>query len=263
MVLNPDYSFDHFVVGSGNRLAHAAMVAVSDNPGRSYNPVFIHGGSGLGKTHLLQAACLKINERRPDAQIYYISCDGFINQFIDAVTKNQMSEFRHRFRDVDVLVIDDIHFLAKRERTQEEFFHTFNSLYQASKQIVLSSDAAPEEIPDLEDRLVSRFKWGLVTKVEPPDYETRVAILKTKAALRDVLIPDEVAIFIASRVDTHIRELEGAIVKLQNRSHVDQRPIDMDMARAEFGDEASDEDGPTIQVIIGRDRKSTRLNSSH
>ncbi|HLO40257.1 MAG TPA: chromosomal replication initiator protein DnaA [Phycisphaerales bacterium] len=252
MVLNPDYSFDHFVVGSGNRLAHAAMVAVSDNPGRSYNPVFIHGGSGLGKTHLLQAACLKITAENPAAQIYFISCDGFINQFIDAVTKNQMSEFRHRFRDVDVLVIDDIHFLAKRERTQEEFFHTFNSLYQANKQIVLSSDAAPEEIPDLEDRLISRFKWGLVTKVEPPDFETRVAILKTKAALRDVIIPDDVAAFIANRIDKHIRELEGAIVKLQNRSHVDKRPIDIDMARAEFGEEAVPEGGPTIQVIITR-----------
>ncbi|GMV25738.1 MAG: hypothetical protein AMXMBFR58_17690 [Phycisphaerae bacterium] len=252
MVLNPDYSFDHFVVGSGNRLAHAAMVAVSANPGRSYNPVFIHGGSGLGKTHLLQAACLKIAAENPAAQIYYISCDGFINQFIDAVTKNQMSEFRHRFRDVDVLVIDDIHFLAKRERTQEEFFHTFNSLYQSNKQIVLSSDAAPEEIPDLEDRLISRFKWGLVTKVEPPDYETRVAILKTKAALREVSIPDDVAGFVANRIDKHIRELEGAIVKLQNRSHVDKRPIDLDMARAEFGDEMPPEGGPTIQVIIGR-----------
>ncbi len=252
MVLNPDYSFDHFVVGSGNRLAHAAMVAVSANPGRSYNPVFIHGGSGLGKTHLLQAACLRITEDNPESQIYFISCDGFINQFIDAVTKNQMAEFRHRFRDVDVLVIDDIHFLAKRERTQEEFFHTFNSLYQANKQIVLSSDAAPEEIPDLEDRLISRFKWGLVTKVDPPDYETRVAILKTKAALRDVLIPDDVAGFIALRIDTHIRELEGAIVKLQNRSHVDNRPIDLDMARAEFGDDAPAQGGPSIQVIIGR-----------
>ncbi len=252
MVLNPDYSFDHFVVGSGNRLAHAAMVAVSANPGRSYNPVFIHGGSGLGKTHLLQAACLKITADNPAAQIYFISCDGFINQFIDAVTKNQMAEFRHRFRDVDVLVIDDIHFLAKRERTQEEFFHTFNSLYQANKQIVLSSDAAPEEIPDLEDRLISRFKWGLVTKVEPPDYETRVAILKTKAALRDVQIPDDVAGFVANRIDKHIRELEGAIVKLQNRSHVDKRPIDLDMARAEFGEEVSTEGGPTIQVIISR-----------
>lgn len=252
MVVNPDYSFDHFVVGSGNRLAHAAMVAVSANPGRSYNPVFIHGGSGLGKTHLLQAACLKITENNPDAQIYYISCDGFINQFIDAVTKNQMAEFRHRFRDVDVLVIDDIHFLAKRERTQEEFFHTFNSLYQSNKQIVLSSDAAPEEIPDLEDRLISRFKWGLVTKVDPPDYETRVAILKTKAALREVPIPDDVAGFVALRIDKHIRELEGAIVKLQNRSHVDKRPIDMEMARAEFGDELPPEGGPTIQVIIGR-----------
>jgi chromosomal replication initiator protein len=252
MVLNPDYSFDHFVVGSGNRLAHAAMVAVSDNPGRSYNPVFIHGGSGLGKTHLLQSACLKITAENPQAQIYFISCDGFINQFIDAVTKNQMSEFRHRFRDVDVLVIDDIHFLAKRERTQEEFFHTFNSLYQANKQIVLSSDAAPEEIPDLEDRLISRFKWGLVTKVEPPDFETRVAILKTKAALRDVHIPDDVAAFIANRIDKHIRELEGAIVKLQNRSHVDKRPIDLDMARAEFGEESIPEGGPTIQGIITR-----------
>ncbi len=184
LVINPDNGFENFVVGPGNRLAHAAALAVAANPGKSYNPFFVHGGVGLGKTHLLQAVCLKIAQADPSARMHYTSCEGFVTEFIESVQSGEMSQFRHRFRDVDVLVIDDIHFLAKRERTQEEFFHTFNTLYQAGKQIILSSDAAPEEIPDLEDRLVSRFKWGLVTKIDPPDFETRAAILQTKARMR-------------------------------------------------------------------------------
>ena len=247
--INPDYGFDTFVVGPSNRLAHAAAVAVGANPGQAYNPLFIHGGVGLGKTHLLQAICVTIHEHDRAARICYLSCEGFVTQFMEAVQGGRMTDFRHRFRDVDVLVIDDVHFLGAKDRTQEEFFHTFNSLYQANKQIVLSSDAPPEQIPDLEERLVSRFKWGLVAHVEPPDYETRVAILKMKASIRGLELPDDAAYFIAERVDTNIRELEGAIVRLQIQSSVEGRAIDLEMARASLGAGR----GPartTVQTIV-------------
>jgi chromosomal replication initiator protein len=251
LVINPDYNFENFVVGPGNRLAHAAGLAVGENQGRQYNPLFIHGGVGLGKTHLLQAACLRILDHNPAARVYYVSCEGFMTQFMESVQSGKMAEFRHRYRDVDVLVVDDIHFLAKRNRTQEEFFHTFNTLYQAGKQILLSSDAAPEEIPDLEERLVSRFKWGLVAKIDPPCYETRVAILKTKAKVRGMTLPDDCACFIAARIDTNIRELEGAITRLQILASVEGRPIDLDLARTSLGGlslESPPE--PSIQQII-------------
>ena len=251
LVVNPDYGFENFVVGPNNRLAHAAAQAVAGNPGRAYNPYFVHGGVGLGKTHLLQAVCLRIVEANPRAQVYYTSCEGFVSQFFESVQSGEMAEFRHRFRDVDVLVIDDIHFLTKRDRSQEEFFHTFNSLFQANKQIILSSDAPPEDIPDLEERLVSRFKWGLVAKIEAPDYETRIQILKTKARLRGLVMPDDVAEFIAARIDSNIRELEGAVVKLQIQSVVEKCPIDLSLARAALGVEAEPTGGePTIQSII-------------
>jgi chromosomal replication initiator protein len=245
LVINPDYAFENFVVGPENRLAHAAAVAVGDNPARSYNPLFIHGGVGLGKTHLLQAICLRIIENRPGASLYYISCESFMTQFMEAVQSGEMANFRHCFRDVDVLIVDDIHFLAKRDRTQEEFFHTFNTLYQASKQIVLSSDAPPEEIPDLEQRLVSRFKWGLVAKVEPPCYDTRVEILKSKARIRGLELPDNVACYIAERINANIRELEGAITTLQIRASLDARPIDLSLAKFAMGDTA-----PVAQTTI-------------
>ncbi len=250
--LHPDNGFENFVTGPGNRLAHAASVAVAGNPGKAYNPLFIHGGVGLGKTHLLQAICLQIAAERPDAVIYYTSCDDFLNQFMEAVQRGQMSDFRHRFRDVDVLVIDDIHFLADRERSQEEFFHTFNALYQADKQLVLSSDERPEEIPKLEQRLVSRCQWGLVAEVEPPCFETRVAILKKKATLRGIELPDEVATHIAGLIDTNIRELEGAITKVQVVSMVEGGPIDLALARRALGEkiEARAPAGPSIPQII-------------
>jgi chromosomal replication initiator protein len=251
LAINPDYDFGNFVVGPGNRLAHAAAVAVGESQGRQYNPLFIHGGVGLGKTHLLQAACLRILERTPHARVYYTSCEGFMTQFMESVQSGQMSEFRHRYRDIDVLVVDDIHFLAKRDRTQEEFFHTFNNLYQAGKQILLSSDAAPEEIPDLEDRLVSRFKWGLVAKIDPPCYETRVAILKTKAKVRGLEFPDDCACFIAARIDSNIRELEGAITRVQIVASVENKPIDLALVKSALGD-LNDEmpPEPSIQQII-------------
>lgn len=237
LVLNPDYAFENFIVGPENRLAHAASLAIATNPGNVYNPFFVHGGVGLGKTHLLQAICLRIKLTNPNARIFYTSCERFITSYVDAVQAGEMSEFRHTFRDVDVLVIDDIHFLAKRDRSQEEFFHTFNSLYQVHKQIILSSDAPPEEIPDLEDRLVSRFKWGLVAHVAPPCYETRVAILKNKAKLRGMELPDDAACHVAAKIDTNIRELEGVVVKLQALATIEKRPIDLGMARAALGEE--------------------------
>lgn len=251
LVINPDHSFENFVVGPDNRLAHAASVSVGAEPGKAYNPLFIHGDVGLGKTHLLQAICLRILGTNPAAVLYYISCETFVTQFIDAVQAGEMNDFRHRFRDVDVLVIDDIHFLTRRDRTQEEFFHTFNSLHHDQRQIVLSSDAPPDEIPDLESRLVSRFQSGLVVKVDPPCYETRVAILKTKARLRGLEMPDDAACYIAGRIDSNIRELEGAITKVQILAQVDARPIDLDLVKAALGeDDSVPSGGPSIQNII-------------
>ena len=235
--INPEFGFDQFVIGPNNQMAHAAAVAVAENPGHAYNPLFIHGGVGLGKTHLLQAICLKIKEQQPDITMHYVSCDGFMTQFMNAVQSGRMVEFRHTFRDVDLLVIDDIHFLAKRDRTQEEFFHTFNALYQANKQIVLSSDAPPEEIPDLEERLVSRFLWGLVVKVDKPGFETRVEILKRKADERGLDLPDSVATEIAHHIDNNIRELEGAITKLQIFSNIRKCGNDLNLTREALGEE--------------------------
>lgn len=235
--INPEFGFDQFVVGPNNQMAHAAALAVADNPGHAYNPLFIHGGVGLGKTHLLQAICLRIKQHQPDVTMHYVSCDGFMTQFMSAVQSGRMVEFRHTFRDVDLLVIDDIHFLSKRDRTQEEFFHTFNALYQGNKQIVLSSDAAPEEIPDLEERLVSRFLWGLVVKVEKPGFETRVEILKRKADERGLELPDNVATEIAHHIDNNIRELEGAITKLQIFSNIKKCEIDLNLTRDALGEE--------------------------
>lgn len=253
--INPDYGFGEFVIGPNNRLAHAASVAVSENPGFAYNPLFIHGGVGLGKTHLLQAICLKILRENPEIKLHYVSCDGFMSQFMSAVQSGKMAEFRQTFRDVDLLVIDDVHFLAKRDRTQEEFLHTFNTLYQGNKQIILSSDAPPEEIPDLEERLISRFMWGLVAKVEKPGFETRIEILKKKAEARGITLPDPVVTEIAHYIDSNIRELEGAITKLQLYSKMEDRDIDLDLARDALGEQFAaavnaQGTGPTIDRII-------------
>lgn len=253
ILLSPDYSFDNFVQGPGNRLAHAASIAVAQQPGKAYNPLFIHGGVGLGKTHLLQAACQKLLLDNPGARICYLSCDTFMNQFLDAVQGGRMNDFRHRYRHVDMLVIDDIHFLANRERTQEEFFHTFNSLHQAGKQIILSSDSPPNEIPELEERLVSRFNWGLVTRIDKPCYETRVAIVRKKASIRGITIPDDVVCHIAARIESNTRELEGAITRIQSIAALTGQPITMDLAQQALGDSpAAGGAGPqmSIQTII-------------
>ena len=251
MVLSPDYSFENFITGPNNRLAVAAAQAVAEQPGEAYNPLFIHGGVGLGKTHLLQAICQEILNTKPDTTILYVSCDAFMNQFIECVRGGNMSDFRHRYRHVDVLVIDDIHFLNNKDRSQEELFHTFNELYQNNKQIVLSSDAAPNEIPQLEERLVSRFNWGLVAHVDPPCFETRAAILKAKAQMRGMEVPADVIDYIAQRIDTNARDLEGAVLKLQGNAAIDKRPIDMDLARKALGEAAAPRTNQvTLQHII-------------
>ena len=254
MVLSPDYSFDGFVVGPGNRLAHAAAMAVASKLGRAYNPFFVHGGVGLGKTHLLQAICQQLLRQQPTARISYISCSTFMDAFHDCVKAGRMGEFRHRFRNVDLLVIDDIHFLSKHEQTQEEFFHTFNALHQSGRQIVLSSDAAPAEIPDLEERLVSRFNSGLVARMERPCYETRVNILKAKARLHNLQMPDDVPAYVAARIDSNIRELEGALTKVRGLAMATGREIDLELAKEAIGgDPLSQGHGnpqPNIQAIL-------------
>ncbi len=233
---SPAYTFASFVVGPANRLGHAAAMAVVEAPGRAYNPLFIHGGVGLGKTHLLQAAAQAFLQRSPRAKLVFTSCEEFVNDFVLAVQRGDLGAFRSRQRDVDFLLIDDIHFLARAERTQEEFFHTFNSLYSAHKQIIISSDSPPSEIPSLEERLVSRFKWGLVARIDPPTYETRLAIVKNKAALRGVEVPDKVAELIAENIDTNIRELEGALTRVTGFAALWNRPLTLELAREALQD---------------------------
>ncbi len=248
MLISPDYNFETFVIGPGNRLAHAAAIAVASKPGLAYNPLFIHGGVGLGKTHLLHAICQTAMRSHSSMRIYYVSCNGFMTQFLESVQAGEMSFFRNKFRAFDMLVIDDIHDLSKRDQTQEEFFHTFNTLFQAGKQIVISSDAPPGEIPYLEDRLISRFNCGLVACVEPPGFETRVAIIKKKSRLRHIDIPDDVAAYIASKLDSNIRELEGAITKLQSVSLLDNVSIDLPMAKRSIGNESRESGTITISI---------------
>jgi len=253
LVLSPDYTFETFVVGPGNRLAHAAAVAVSANLGGAYNPLFVHGGVGLGKTHVLQAVCQMVLKQKPGTRIGYLSCQSFAEMFMACVKSGRMQDFRHRFRGLDVLVIDDIHFLSKREQSQEEFFHTFNTLYQSGKQIILSSDASPNDIPDLEERLVSRFNCGLVARVDRPCYETRVAILKSKAALINLVVPEDVCAYVAARIDSNIRELEGALTKVRGYAMANKVEICLDVAKAALADDrvsTSRSNQPSIQMII-------------
>ena len=228
--LNPNYTFDKFVVGPCNRLAHASALAIGENPGCAYNPLFIHGNVGLGKTHLLQAICHTVMRRDPSARVLYLSCEDFTNAFIHAIQNGGLDEFRALYRNVDVLVVDDIQFLAQKEKTQDEFFHTFNTLYDGQRQIVISSDRPPIEIPTVEERLVSRFKWGLVAEIEAPCLETRAAIVRRKAKGRGADIGDDVALFIAERITTNIRELEGAVIKVVGVAAITDRPITRQLA---------------------------------
>jgi len=212
--LNPRYQFDAFVIGSGNQFAMAAAQAVAERPSKAYNPLFLYGGVGMGKTHLLHAIGHDVKRRQPQSSICYVSGEKFTNEMINSVRYDKMTSFRDKFRNVDVLLIDDIQFLAGKERTQEEFFHTFNALHESMKQIVIASDRPPKELADFEDRLRSRFEWGLIADIQPPDLETKVAILQKKAESEQTHLPTEVALFIASNVRTNVRELEGALVRL-------------------------------------------------
>ncbi|MBI1953743.1 MAG: chromosomal replication initiator protein DnaA [Candidatus Omnitrophica bacterium] len=229
--LNTRYTFDQFVIGSSNRFAHAAAMAVSDSPAKVYNPLFIYGGVGLGKTHLMQAIGHRMRERSPRAKCLYLTSERFTNQLISAIQNRSMAAFRDRFRTADVLMVDDVHFMGGKEATQEGFFHTFNALYDAHKQIVISSDRQPKELHGLEERLVSRFEWGLVTDVHPPDLETRAAILRKKALAQGQEVPEEVTLFIAQQITSNIRELEGALNRVTAYGLLEGQAITLPMAR--------------------------------
>lgn len=229
-MLNPKYTFDTFVIGAGNRFAHAASLAVAEAPAKAYNPLFIYGGVGLGKTHLMHAIGHYVIEHNPGAQVVYLSSEKFTNEFINSIRDNKADHFREKYRNVDVLLIDDIQFLAGKESTQEEFFHTFNALHEELKQIIISSDRPPKEIPTLEDRLRSRFEWGLITDITPPDLETRIAILKKKARAEGLDMPNEVMLYIANQIDTNIRELEGALIRVVAYSSLINHDINVDLA---------------------------------
>ncbi len=235
--LNPKYTFETFVVGAANRFAHAACLAVAEAPAKSYNPLFIYGGVGLGKTHLMQAIGHYVEEYHPDLRVAYLSSEKFTNEFINAIMDNNAELFRNKYRNVDVLLVDDIQFLAGKEQTQEEFFHTFNTLHEDNKQIIISSDRPPREIPTLEERLRSRFEWGLITDISPPDLETRIAILAKKAKAEGFDdITNDVMLYIANQINTNIRELEGALTRVIAYSSLINSDIDVQLATAALKD---------------------------
>ncbi|WP_104526173.1 chromosomal replication initiator protein DnaA [Blastococcus atacamensis] len=248
--LNAKYVFDSFVIGNSNRFAHAAAVAVAEAPARAYNPLFIYGESGLGKTHLLHAIGHYAARMFPNVRVRYVSTEEFTNEFINLVHSGRAEDFRRRYRDIDFLLIDDIQFLERAERTQEEFFHTFNTLHNASKQIVITSDRPPKKLTTLEDRLRTRFEWGLITDVQAPDLETRIAILRKKAWGERLQVPDPVLEFIASKVQTNIRELEGALIRVTAFASLNKQQVDLPLAELVLKDLISDEQGPQITAAI-------------
>ena len=239
--LNPKYLFDTFVVGSSNQFAHAAARAVAESPAHSYNPLFLYGGVGLGKTHLLHAIGHQILHRRPELKVLYFTAEQFVNQLINSLRFKSMHSFRERYRSIDVLLVDDIQFLANKERTQEEFFHTFNTLYTSQRQIILSSDSSPRNIPAIEERLRSRFEWGLIADIQAPDLETKVAILRRKADQDGVVLPDDVALFIAYQVKSNVRELEGMLNRVVAFSSLTAKPLSLELAKETLKDILPDE----------------------
>jgi|OM-RGC.v1.002041957 chromosomal replication initiator protein len=239
--LNPKYTFENFIVGTSNQFAHAAALAVAENPGKAYNPLFIYGGVGLGKTHLMQAIGNYIKKKSPWKKVIYVTTETFMNQLIEALKSDNISSFREKYRNIDVLLIDDIQFIGGKERTQIEFFHTFNALYDAGKQVVLTSDRPPKDIPTLTERLRSRFEWGLIADIQPPDFETRVAILKRKAELEGIEVSDKVIKLIATIIKSNIRQLEGALIKLKAKATLEGKPITERLVRELFSQESPEE----------------------
>ena len=258
--LNPKYTFNSFVIGNSNRFAHAASLAVAEAPAKAYNPLFIYGGVGLGKTHLMHAIGHYILDGNPNAKVVYVSSEKFTNELINAIKDDRNEEFRKKYRNVDVLLIDDIQFIAGKERTQEEFFHTFNELHDANKQIILSSDRPPKEIPTLEDRLRSRFEWGLIADIQVPDFETRMAILKKKADVENLNVANEVMGYIATKIKSNIRELEGALIRIVAYSSLTNREITVDLATEALKDIISKKQGKHITIDLIQDIVSSYFN---
>lgn len=275
-IIDTDYefTFDSFIVGSSNKFAHAASLAVATNPGRAYNPLFIYGNSGLGKTHLLYAIRNEIHRTNPNSNIVYVKGDDFTNELIEAIRLATTSEFRQKYRNSDVLLVDDIQFIGGKESTQEEFFHTFNSLYEAKSQIVLTSDRPPKEIKTLEDRLRNRFEWGLIADIQPPDFETRIAIIKRKAELLDIELPDEVAEYIATKLKANIRQLEGVVKKMKAKSLLYGEKLTINVAQKTISDVLNNDVPPPLTVekiidevartfgITSEDIRSSKRNSN-
>ncbi|SKA91414.1 chromosomal replication initiator protein DnaA [Clostridium sp. USBA 49] len=248
--LNPKYTFDTFVIGNSNRFAHAASLAVAESPAKSYNPLFVYGGVGLGKTHLMHAIGHYILQNNPKSKVVYVSSEKFTNELINSIKDDKNVEFRNKYRNVDVLLIDDIQFIAGKDATQQEFFHTFNALHDANKQIILSSDRPPKEIPTLEDRLRSRFEWGLIADIQPPDFETRIAILKKKADVEGLNIPNDVMAYIATKIKSNIRELEGALIRINAYSSLTNKDITVDLAAEALKDIISNKPEKKINIDL-------------